>query len=98
MAAAVIGGILGGALGIYQTMEQAKASKQQAHLAQQQLDMQKKTYEDQSQALNAANQKEVDADKLLTDNTIGSSPTTLTGSLGSAPNKNQLQKNNVLGA
>lgn len=89
----IIGGVLGAALGLYQGYVQKRANDRQYKLAQQQYEMAKKQAQEEEQARNKANQKEVDIEGLLNDNTaVNLGETNLTGARGLKRNLNPLNK------
>ena len=78
---------------------QLDAMKKQQKLAEQQMAMQKQQFEIEQQQYNKANQKEVDVEGLLSDNSGAIlSETQLTGARGLKRNSNPLNsKNKLLG-
>lgn len=99
MIAAIIGGILGAGFGLWQGYEQLNAQKKQQKLAEKQFELQKQQYETEQQQYAKANQKEVDIEGLLTENSGAMlSETQLTGARGLTRKSNPLSKrNNLLG-
>lgn len=99
MISAIIGGILGAGFGLWQGYEQKKQMKKQQALAEKQFEMQKQQFELEQQQYNKANQKEVDVEGLLTENSGAMlSETQLTGARGLTRKNNPLsKKSNLLG-
>lgn len=97
MISSIIGGVLGAALGLYQGYVQKKANDRQYKLAQQQFEMAKKQAQEEEQARNKADQKEVDVEGLLSDySNANLSETQLTGARGLERKNNPLNKKNLL--
>ena len=97
MIAAIIGGILGAGFGLWQGYEQKKAMKKQQQLAEKQFALQKQQFETEQQQYNKANQKEVDIEGLLSENSGAMlSETQLTGARGLTRNNNPLAKKSDL--
>lgn len=99
MISAIIGGVLGAAFGIWQGYEQNKQLKKQQALAEQQFALQKQQFETEQQQYAKANQKEVDIEGLLSENSGAIlSETQLTGAQGLTRKNNPLNsKSNLLG-
>lgn len=97
MISAIIGGILGASFGLWQGYEQLQATKKQQKLAEKQFDLQKQQFETEQQQYAKANQKEVDIEGLLTENSGAMlSETQLTGARGLTRKNNPLNKRNQL--
>lgn len=97
MIAAIIGGILGAGFGLWQGYEQKKQMKKQQALAEKQFEMQKQQFELEQQQHAKANQKEVDVEGLLTENSGAMlSETQLTGARGLTRKDNPLNRKNAL--
>lgn len=86
---------IGAAVGGWQVYEQKKAQKAQNNIAKQQYELAKKTAQEQEQAVNKVNQKEVDVEGLLEVNSGASDPNLLSGSRG-ASSKNFINKSSGL--
>ena len=94
---AIIGGILGLAGGLFQGYQTKRANDAQMNLAKQQFELQKKQAQEEEQARNKLNQKEVDVEGLLSDNTASGLGENVLAGLGSFnANKNTLNKKNTL--
>lgn len=92
----IIAGIVGAAAGIYQGYQQKKAASMQAKSAEQQLALAKKQAQEEEQARNKADQKEVDIEGLLSEYSSANVGTNLTGARGLERNTNPLSKKSAL--
>lgn len=94
---AIVGGILGAGFGLWQGYEQKRQMKKQQALAEKQFALQKQQFENEQQQYAKANQKEVDIEGLLTENSGAMlSETQLTGARGLTRKNNPLNKRNKL--
>lgn len=93
---AIIGGIVGAVVGIYNGYVQKRAADRQYSLAQQQYEMAKKQAELEEQERNKANQKEVDIEGLLSDSTEALPSDNLTRGKLKPINANPLNKQSAL--
>jgi hypothetical protein len=84
-------------LGIYNAYQQKRANDRQLEVAKQQAEIARRSALEEEQARNKANQKEVDVEGLLSDNTtaVDLGETNLTGPQG-ARKRNVLNKNAAL--
>lgn len=69
MGASIAGAIVGGTLGLWRSYEEKRENDKKLKLAEKQFELAKKTAEQEEQERNKANQKEVDIEGLLNDNT-----------------------------
>lgn len=89
--AAVVGGVAGVATAAFSAYQQKRAGDRQADAMRQQAANQRKLALEQDQAENRANQRQVNPESLLNDQTTeGLGSTTLTGAGGSPINPNAL--------
>ncbi len=92
----IIGGILGSVAGIFQGFLQKRQNDRQYKLAKQQFALAQQTAQEEEQARNKANQKQVDIEGLLEQNTSTDTGTILSGNKGADRVKNPLNKKNDL--
>ena len=99
MLGAILGGILGLTSGLFQGYQTKRANDAQYSLAKKQYELQQKQAQEEEQARNKLNQKEVDVEGLLTENSYGGLGENILSGLGSFnATKNILnKKNNLLG-
>ena len=98
MGAKAIGVALGGVLATYYAYQQKRANDRQLAVAKQQAEIARRTALEEEQARNKANQKEVDVEGLLSENSNGPldiGETNLTGPQG-AQKRNRLNRNAAL--
>ena len=99
MLSAILGGILGSTMGFLTGYQTKRSNDAQKELAERQFELQKRQAQEEEQARNKLNQKEVDVEGLLSDNTATGLGENILSGLGSFnSNKNTLnKKNNLLG-
>lgn len=93
---AIIGGVLGAMVGIYNGYQQKRAADRQYALAQQQYQLAQQQAIEEEQARNKANQKEADVEGLLEKNTSKQESDNLSRGLLKPINLNPLNKKSGL--
>ena len=93
----IIGGILGSVAGIFQGFLQKRQNDRQYKLAKQQFALAQQTAQEEEQARNKANQKQVDIEGLLEQNTSTDTGTILSGNSADRVKNPLNKKNDLLG-